>query len=139
MGGGSASTSPILVGHTHPPAFVVGCAWHCQGTLAWQPALYCSQHKQFHLEPRNPRKPPLLEATKSFHSPGQTLHKYNEFIQLRKEAGAKETEHCRSMGTRIRTRNRSFTGLGAGHCTLLLLKSNKRCSVLIAVSTGDSY
>lgn len=32
----------------------------------------------------------------------------------------------------------TFTGLGAGHCTLLLLKSNERCSVLTAVNTGDS-
>lgn len=35
--------------------------------------------------------------------------------------------------------NRSFTGLGVGHCTLLLLKSNERCSVLTSMNTGDSY
>lgn len=68
--------------------FMVGWVWQRQGSLAWQPAVHCSQHplydKQFHLEPRNPRKSPLLNATKSFYSPGQSLCKYNESIQLRK-------------------------------------------------------
>lgn len=42
------------------------------------------QDKQFILEPENPRKPPLLNTTKSFSSPGQILGKCNECMQLRK-------------------------------------------------------
>lgn len=113
--------------------------WHCQGSLAWPPAVHCSQHqlqdKQFLLEPRNPRKSPLLNATRSLHSPGQILCKYNEHVQLREGDVPKKLNTADPWGPG----NRSFTGLEVGHCTLLLLKSNERSSVLTSVNTGDSY
>lgn len=127
----TASPNPILVGHTHPPGLVLALPGESGMASAVCGAQQQLQDRQFHLEPRDPRKPPLLKATKSFHSPGQTLCKCNGSLQLRKGDVPKK------MNTADPWEPGNRSGLGAGHCTLLLLKNNERCSVLTAVNWGQ--
>lgn len=135
MGGGSASTNPITMGHTHPPDTVEGWVWHCQESHSNLQFIGTASVTRQAIPPeaKESQEVTTIKCYQVFSQPWKTLCKYSECIQLRKG----DVPNQLNTANPWEPGNRSFWAWG-WPLYLTAPQKHERCSVLTAENTGNS-